>query len=106
MSQWQIHSFAEPPPQVFDAAVTAATDLGFGIGYVDRAGWHLSLTRPQPLSSRGRPFEVAVTDSGLGATLMRVSWEPARGLCWPTATGARCAGRLCRHTRHLLAGEG
>ena len=94
-----------PVPQVFEAAVEAASDLGLGIHQVDRAGFHLYLTYPGRLGRRDWPLDLAVIDSGLGATVLRVSWSQGRSGAWPLAPQGRCAGRLCGRIRGLLAGE-
>jgi len=65
-------------PQVFEAAVAAASELGLGINQVDRAGLHLYLTHPGRLGRRDWPLELAVTDSGLGTTVLRLSWAEGR----------------------------
>ena len=104
MSHWRIHTLAYPVPQVFDAAVDAASHLGFGISQVDRASLHLYLTHPGRFGGRGWPLELAVTDSGLGTTIVRLSWEQTKDVAsWPGNQGRR-AGRLCNHMQMLLAG--
>ena len=107
MAHWRIQSLPYSPPQVLEASLTAASALGLGISQIDRAGGHLYLTRPGWLGRRDRPLDLAVTDSGLGTTLLRVSWEPVPASAWPVAPWGRCAGRLCARTRQILgAGSG
>ena len=102
MSHWRIQTLAYPVPQVFEAAVAAASDLGFGISQVDRPSLHLYLTHPGSVGHRAWPLDVAVTDSGLGTTVVRVSWEEMKGATsWVGGRGRR-AGRLCSHLRTLL----
>jgi hypothetical protein len=106
MAHWRIHTLAYPVPQVFDAAVLAASDLGLGISQVDRPGLHLYLNQPGRLGGRDWPFDLTVTDSGLGTAVLRVSWEGTRATPWPFDVRGRSAGRLCSHIRALLGQAG
>jgi hypothetical protein len=102
MAQCLTHSFAWPPPQVFEAALLAAPHVGFGVSQADRAGGHLYLDRPRPLGRYPRRFDLSVTDSGLGDTVVSISWNPAHQLPWPFGSESRTAARLCRHIQQAL----
>ena len=98
MAHWRIQTLPYPPLHVLEAAVAAASDLGFGIKQVDQAGGHLHLTCLRPWGAPEWPLELAVTDSGLGTTLVRVSWDPPGSLRWlPPSPARKVAGlhRLC-----------
>ena len=105
MANWRVETLAYPVPQVLEAAVDAASSLGFGINQVDRAGGRVYLTQPWRLGRRDWPLDLSFTDSGLGTTVLRASWESARQSAWPLAPRGRCAGRLCSRIRGILAGE-
>ncbi len=96
MAYWRIQAFPYAEPQVLEAVVAAASDLGFGISHVDQAGGHVRLTQARPLGAPEWPLEVAVTDSGLGTTLVRVSWDPPGSLRWLPPSPARKVARLHR----------
>jgi len=105
MSHWRIEAFAQPVPQVFEAAAVAAAELGLGTSQIDRQGCHLYLSMGRRFGQRGWPLDLAVTDSGLGTTLVRVSWEQARGRRGLTGSPARTVGRLFAGIRRALEGE-
>jgi hypothetical protein len=96
MAHWRIHTRPYSPPHVLDAAVAAAADLGFGISQVDQAGGHLYLTCPRSFGRRDTPVDVAVTDSGLGTTVLLVGWGSAPTLSGPCSPAGRRAARLSR----------
>jgi hypothetical protein len=97
MAHWRIHTLPHPPPHVLDAAVAAASDLGFGISQLDEAGGHLYLSCPRSYGRRDAPVEVTVTDSGLGTTVLRVGWGSAATLLGPWSPTSRQAARFSRH---------
>jgi len=104
MSHWRLQTLAHPAPQVLEAAAAAASDLGWRVTHLDRPGGHLSLSRARRLGRREWPIDLAVTDSGLGGTVLRVSWESTGSPAWALIGCGRCAGRLCDHVRESLAG--
>lgn len=81
----------------------AAVDLGFGVAQMDREGGQLYLNRRRRLSSTPRRFAVSVTDSGLGTTVVHISWYPPPRAPWPLRSDGRRAARLCRLTDRALA---
>jgi hypothetical protein len=103
MANCRTHTLAWAAPEVFDATVAAAADLGFSISQADRVGGHLYLDRSRRLGGYPRRFAVSVTDSGLGSTVVHIDWRPTR-VPWPLRSEARRAGRLCRQTERVLAG--
>jgi hypothetical protein len=102
MAQCLIHSFFWPPPQVFEAALLAAPHAGFGISQSDPAGMHLYLDKPRLVARYPCRFDLSVTDSGLGDTVVSISWDPRRQPPWPVGSGNRTAKRLCRRIGQTL----
>jgi hypothetical protein len=94
--------FTSPPPQVFQAAAISAPQAGFSISYTDRRSGHLYLNQPRPLHRFPRRYSVSITDSGLGSTVVHITWQPTSRLPWPLDQGGRAAGCLCRHIRQTL----
>ncbi|MBM3696421.1 MAG: hypothetical protein FJW79_10895 [Actinobacteria bacterium] len=101
MPLWCIRRLASSPEQVFDAALDAAARLGFTVSLADRPAGHLFLSQEHG-PRRTHRFTVSVTDSGLGATVLYVSWETHLSP-WPRSD-ARAAARLCRAIEGALAG--
>ena len=104
MANCRTHPLARTAPQVFDAVMAAAVGLGFGITQEDRAGGHLYLDRARRLGGAPQRLAVSVTDSGLGTTVVHISWDPRRRMLWPLPTEGRRAARLCRLTDRFLVG--
>jgi len=102
MAQCLTHSFNWPPPQVFETALLVAPHVGFGISQADPAGGHLYLDKPRLLAQYPRRFDLSVTDSGLGNTVVSISWSPRHQLPWPFGSEGRTASRLCRHIQQDL----
>lgn len=100
MAGCRTHTFAREAPEVFDAVLAAADQMGLGVAQADPAGGQLYLKQARRLGGGPRRFEVSVTDSGLGTTVVHVSWPSGRPL---GADGSRAA-RLCRLTERVLAG--
>ena len=106
MAQWRIQALAYGAPQVLEAALAAAANLGFGITQVDSSGGHLLLTLARPFGMPSWPVEAAVIDSGLGSTSLRVSWDAPATLPWLPPSPRRRVGRLQRLTdAYLQSGE-
>jgi len=103
MAQCLIHSFAWPAPQVFEAALLVAPHAGYGVSQADRAGGHLYLDRARFLAQYPRRFDLSVTDSGLGTTVVSISWNPRRQLPWPFGSENITANRLCRRIGQTLS---
>ena len=102
MAHCQTHLFAWAASEVFDAALTASSDLGFAVAQADRAGGHVYLDVPRLLAQYPRRFDLSVTDSGLGDTAVIVSWGSEHTLPWPVASEGRSATRLCRRIHQTL----
>jgi hypothetical protein len=90
-------------PQVFDAAVAAASGLGFYVSQFDRHTGHLYVDEPRRLGRSARRFAVSVTDSGLGSTVLHIAWHPRNTMPWPLRSEGRSAARLARQTERALA---
>jgi hypothetical protein len=103
MAQCLTHSFAWPPPQVFEAALLVAPHVGLGVSQSDPTGGHLYLDKPRLLKQYPRRFDLSVTDSGLGTTVVSMSWDPKRQLPWPFGSEGRTAARLCRRIGQTLS---
>jgi len=89
-------------PQVFDAALAAASNLGFAVVQADSPGGHLYLDQRRRLGGLPRRFAVSVTDNGLGSTVVHIAWR-SRPRPWPLRSEGRSALRLCRCTERFLA---
>jgi hypothetical protein len=96
MAHWHLHTLPYPSASVLNAAVAAAEDLGFAISQVDQTGGHAYLTYPRSFGRRNWVVDVAVTDSGLGGTILRVGWGSATSLPGPISPVGRQAARLNR----------
>jgi hypothetical protein len=102
MDRSQTRSLAWSVPQVFDAALTAASQLGYAVSQADSATGHLYLSQSRRLGRPPRPFAVSVTDSGLGSTVVLISWRPSNRVPWPLRSEGRTATRLCRRVEANL----
>jgi len=102
MAHCRIGTLPGSPPQVFDAALEAAAQLGFQVSMADRAAGHLYLNESRLLGGYPRRFDLSVTDSGLGRVVVLVSWVPRRPLPWPLGSEGRSAARLCRRIKQTL----
>ena len=102
MPYCRTHTLAWDAPQVFDAALAAASDLGFAVAQADPPSGHLYLDQRRWLGGLPRRFAVAVTDNGLGSTVLHIAWRP-RPRPWPLRSEGRSALRLCRCTERFLA---
>lgn len=102
MAHCRIGTLAGSPPQVFDAALEAAAQLGFKVSMADRAAGHLYLSQPRGQRGWSRRFDLAVTDSGPGRVVVLISWDPSRLVPWPLRSEARGAGRLLRRIEQTL----
>lgn len=102
MAHCRIGTLARSPAQVFDAALEAAAQLGFEVSMADRAAGHLYLSQPRLRGQYPRRFDVSVSDSGLGTTVVIVSWDLRHPLPWPLASEGRSAARLCRRIEQTL----
>lgn len=91
-----------PVADVFDAVFDAAVGLGFWVAQADPDSGYLVLDRPGLFGASPRRFAVAVTDSGIGSTVVHVSWQIPRAP-WPLRSEGRRAARLCRGTERVLA---
>jgi len=80
--------------------LAAAAEMDLGVAQTDRAGGQLYLKQARRLGEVPRRFEVSITDSGLGATVVHISWRSGR----PLGSEGRKAARLCRLTERVLAG--
>lgn len=102
MPYFRTHTLAWDAPQVFDAALAAALDLGFAVVQADPPGGHLYLDQRRRLGGLPRRFAVSVTDNGLGSTVVHIAWR-SRPRPWPLRSEGRSALRLCRCTERFLA---
>jgi len=98
MAYSRTRSLAWSPPQVFETALVLAPRLGFAISQADREGGHLYLNRPRRLHRFPRRYSMSVTDSGLGTTVVNITWEPNGRL----PAGAHGAARLHRRIHQAL----
>lgn len=103
MAYCRTHTLDWPVSQVFEAAATAASGLGFYVSQFDRQAGHLYVDRPRGLGRSPRRFAISVTDSGLGATVLHIAWQSRNPLPWPLRDEDRRAARLCRQTERVLA---
>jgi hypothetical protein len=92
-----------PPARVFGAALLAAPQAGFSVSQADRESGHLYLARARSLGRFPRRYAVSVTDSGLGSTVLHITWQPTSRLPWALSQGGRRATRLCRCIGQTLA---
>jgi len=102
MAHCRIGTLAGSPPQVFDAALEAAAQLGFKVSTADRAAGHLYLSQSRGQRGSSRRFDLAVTDSGPGQVVVLISWDPSPRVPWPLRSESRSAGRLCRRIKQTL----
>jgi len=102
MAHCRIGTLAGSPPQVFDAALEAAAQLGFKVSTADRAAGHLYLSQPRSQHGSSRHFDLALTDSSPGRVAVLISWDPNPLLPWPLRSESRSAGRLCRRIEQTL----
>ncbi len=102
MAHCRIGTLARSPAQVFDAALEAAAQLGFEVSMAEPTAGHLHLNQPRLLGQYPRRFDLSVSDSGLGTTVVMVSWDPRHPLPWPLASEGRSAARLCRRIEQIL----
>jgi hypothetical protein len=100
MAYSRTRTLAWPPPQVFEAALAVASPLGFAVSQADRGGGHLYLDQPRRLGRFPRRYAVSVTDSGLGTTVVNITWQPASPFPWPSGGGG--AARLHRGIHRTL----
>ena len=106
MAHWRIQTLAYEAPQVLEAALAAAANLGFGVTQVDPSGGRLLLALTRPFGMPAWPVEAAVIDSGLGSTSLRVSWDAPAAVPWLPPSPRRRVGRLQRLTdAYLQSGE-
>lgn len=89
-------TLARPAPQVFDAVRAAAVEVGLTAVQADKADGRLSFDEARGLGYKRRRFDVSVTDSGLGTTVIHVAWSPPGRAPWPLRSPGRKAARLCR----------
>ena len=104
MAYSRTRTLAWPPPAVFEAALVAASRLGFAVSQADRPGGHLYLDRRRRLARFPVRYSVSVTDSGLGKTAVHIAWQPAGPLPWLLPSGGGGAGRLHRVILQTLSG--
>lgn len=102
MAYCRTHTLGWPVLQVFDAAASAASGLGFYISQSDRGAGHLYVNQPRRLGRSPQRFAVSVTDSGLGSTVLHIAWQSRNALPWPLRSEDRHAARLCRQTERAL----
>jgi hypothetical protein len=101
VASWSIRRISRPALDVFRAVQAAAPRVGYSILQADPAGGHLYLLGAAGTRQPGPAFDVAITDSGTGSTVVHISWD--RGVClpWPLPSVRRRAGRLwaavCEH---------
>ena len=102
MAHCRIGTLAGSLAQVFDAAVDAAAELGFQVSMADRAAGHLFLSESRGQRGASHRFGLSVTDSGLGRTVLHVSWDPHPALPWPWRSDSRSASHLCRRIQQTV----
>lgn len=102
MAGSRTHTLSWSAPHVFEAALMTASQLGFAVSQADSAGGRLYLNQPRRLGRPPRPFSVSITDSGLGSTVILVSWRPNHRVPWPLRSEGRSAARLCRRLQDDL----
>jgi len=102
VARCKTQSLGGSPAEVFDAALDAAGQLGFQVSLAERAAGHLFLSEPRGLRASPHRFGLSVIDSGIGPTVLHVSWDPHPALPWPWRSDNRTASCLCRCIQQRL----
>jgi len=102
MAHCRIGTLAGSLPQVFDAALEAAAQLGFQVSGADRAAGRLYLGQPRGQHGSSRRFDLSMTDSSPGRVVVLLSWNPNPLLPWPLRSEGRSAARLCQRIEKTL----
>jgi hypothetical protein len=94
VASWSIRRISRPALDVFRAVQAAAPRLGYSILQTDPGGGHLYLLGAAGTRRPGPAFDMAITDSGTGSTVVHISWDRGVSLPWPLPSVRRRAGRL------------
>ncbi len=100
MARFMTQTIAAPSPQVLDAVLDAAAEIGLEAPRPDRRAGDIRLRGPVGRTAGSQRLSVSVTDNGFGGSTLYVSWDDRFS---SRVSGHRMANRLCKSTRRLLS---